>query len=293
MKCRRLFLLAGLLSSSSCAFLSLEEEVTLICPSPPVAWQIAFPGLGFRVVTGHSRGAAVVTEIAGWRVPSSCRCSRAVNSPIVAWPYEPGNQRSAAFTPGLLRPAGGFFPLSFRASGERQVVELSWEEGPAALVMSRVAGEGRDTSRFNVPRLCRFLGESGEPWSQDLDAAAQKISQGEFTAWDIDQLPCRDAEVEPGPGTWFLESPFSPTFESTGGRLILPHVALGTHRLFSIEGLSWTLEVGEKETMLMPAPPDCPVFAELVHSKPRQRTSPRFRVRGFFESMGPGRCGIS
>jgi len=269
MKCLRLFLLAALLSSSSCAFLALEEEVTLLCPSPPVAWQIAFPGLGFRVVTSDSRGAMVVTEIADWRVPASFRCSRTVNSPIVAWPYEPGNRHSPAFAPGLLRPAGGFFPLSLRASGDRQVVELSWEDGPAALVISRVAAEGRDTSCFNVPRLCRFLGETEEPWALDLDTAAQKISQGEFTAWDIDRLPCRDAEVEPGPGTWFLESPFSPTFESTGGRVVFPQIARGTHRLFSMEGPSWTLEIDQNQSVLVPAPADRSVSRELVHAKLR------------------------
>lgn len=218
--------------------------MTLLCPSPPVAWQIAFPGLGFRVVAMDCRGGALVTEVVDWRLPHAIRCSRGVNTPIIAWPYEPGSPRSAAFAPGLLRPAGGFFPLSLRTAGNRQVVELSWEDGPAALVVSRIVDAGRDPSRFNVPRLCRFLRETGEPWALDLDAVAQKISQGEFTAWDIDALPCRDAEVDPGPGTWFLESPFSPMFKSTGGRIVLPRVADGVHRLFSMEGPSWTLEIG-------------------------------------------------
>ena len=243
-------LLAALLASSSCSFLALEEEATLLCPSPPVAWQIAFPGLGFRVVTSDSRGGMLVTEIADWRVPAAFKCSRTVNSPIVAWPYEPGNRESPAALPGALRPAGGFFPLSFRSIGDRRVVELSWEDGPAALVISRVAAEGRDTACFNVPRLCRFLRESGDPWALDLDAVAQKISQGEFTAWDIDRLPCRDAEVEPGPGTWFLESPFFSTVESTGGSVVLPRITLGTHRLFSMTGPSWALEIDEKECVL-------------------------------------------
>jgi hypothetical protein len=253
--CLRLFLLAALVSSSSCSFLALEEEVTLLCPSPPVAWQIAFPGLGFRVMTLDSRGAMHATEFSDWRVPAAFRCARTVNSSIVAWPHEPGNPQSPAFLAGVLRPAGGFFPLSLRASGDRQVVELSWEDGPAALVVLRVAAAGRDTSCFNVPRLCRFLREAGEPWALDLDAVAQKISQGEFTAWDIDRLPCRDAEVEPGPGTWFIESPFFPTVDSTGGKVVLPQITWGTHRLFSTAGTSWTLEIGERESVLMPGVP--------------------------------------
>jgi hypothetical protein len=244
---------AALLSVSSCSFLALEEEVTLLCPTPPVVWQIAFPGLVFRVVTTDSRGAPLVAEVTDWRDPVALKCLRTANAPIVAWPYEPGNRQSPVCVPGLLRPAGGFFPLSLRANGNRQVLELSWTDGPAALVIARVAAEGRDVSRFNVPRLRLFLRESGEPWSLDLDAVAQRIAQGEFTAWDIDPLPCRDVEVEPGPGAWFLESPFSPTFEANGGRILLPRIALGTHRLFALTGRSWVVEVGENECVIVPA----------------------------------------
>ena len=71
----------------------------------------------------------------------------------------------------------------------------------------------------------------------------------------LDRLPCRDAEVEPGPGTWFIESPFFPTVDSTGGKVVLPQITWGTHRLFSTAGPSWTLEIGERESVLMPGVP--------------------------------------
>ena len=251
MRCFRPFPVVAMLFLSSCTFFALEEEVILLCPTPPVAWQIAFPRLGFRVVTWDPRGAPLVTEVADWRERAVVRCCRVANSPIVAWPYEPGNLQSSACAPGLLRPAGGFFPLSLRADGDRQVAELSWADGPPALVIARVAAEGRDISRFNVSRLCLFLHESRDPWSLDLDAVAQGIAQGEFSAWDIDPLPCRDAEVEPGPGSWFLESPFSPTFEANDGRILLPRIALGTHRLFALSGRSWTIDVGENECVIV------------------------------------------
>jgi len=105
------------------------------------------------------------------------------------------------------------------------------------------------------PTALQVSSGHGEPWALDLDAVAQKISQGEFTAWDIDRLPCRDAEVEPGPGTWFIESPFFPTVDSTGGKVVLPRITWGTHRLFSTAGPSWTLEIGERESVLMPGVP--------------------------------------
>jgi hypothetical protein len=250
---RRLFplSLAVLLSSSSCSFFAVEEDALLLCPTPPVPWQIAFPHLGFRIVTTDWRGRPCVTEIADWRSPARFRCPRAVNTPIVAWPYEPGNSEPRAGSPGILRPAGGFLPFSLRASGDREVIVLSWEEGPAALVAARVQAEGRDISRFNVSRLCEFLGEHADPWALDLDFMAQRIAQGEFSAWDIDRLPCRDTEVEPGPGTWFLESPFLPTFVAADGRVLLPQVTRGTHFLFSTAGSSWRMQSGENESVLV------------------------------------------
>ena len=196
------------------------------------------------------RGRPGVTEIADWRCPARVRCPRAVNTPIVAWPYEPGNPESPAGSPGILRPAG-FFPLSLCAEGNREMIVLSWEEGPAALVAARVQAEGRDMSRFNVSRLCGFFREHAEPWALDLDFMAQRIAQGEFCAWDIDRLPCRDTEVEPGPGTWFLESPFSPTFAAADGRVLLPQVTRGTHFLFSTAGSSWRMQAGENESVLV------------------------------------------
>ncbi len=122
-------------------------------------------------------------------------------------------------------------------------------------IMSRVAAQGRlDVSLFNVQRLRRFIQERADPWALDLDSVAQKISDGDLTAWDIDMLPCRDAAVEPGPGTWFLESPFFSPLEAVDGRVTLTGVSLGCHWLHSLGGRSWKMEVGEQETVLVPAP---------------------------------------
>ena len=134
------------------------------------------------------------------------------------------------------------------------MLALSWEDGPAALVIARVAGEGRDVSCFNVPRLCRFLREHEDPWALDLEAVAQQIARGEFTAWDIDPLPCRAVEVCPGPGTWFLESPFSPSFPAKEGTVFLPLVPFGMHELFALDGQGWTLQVDEKGSFLAQDP---------------------------------------
>jgi hypothetical protein len=255
MRLSYLALVAVVMSSAAGCELTKEAEVKVLFPAPPVLWQIAFPRLCFRVLTRDARNALQDRNVVDWRVPMAVTCARSVNSPILAYPLESGPADSAEPASADLRPAGGFYPLSLRTFQSGEVLELTWEDGAAAYVMSRVAAQGlSDVSLFNVARLRRFLQEHADPWALDLDAVAQKILQGELTAWDIDMLPCRDAVVEPGPGTWFLESPFSSSFEAVHGRVTLTGVSLGCHRLFSIAGTSWRLELGQQETVLLRAP---------------------------------------
>jgi len=233
-------------SHASCELARDDDEVRVLLPPPPALWQIAFPRLGFRVVTRDARNTPQETQVDDWREPVAITCARSVNTPVLAWPL-------GSRVPGL-RPAGGFYPLSLRTFRDGEVLELTWEDGAAAHVISRVAQQGLlDASLFNVARLRRFLRKHADPWELDLDAVAQSISRGELTAWDIDGLPCRDVELEPGPGTWFLESPFSSSFEAANGRILLSGVSLGCHYLFSLKGACWRVEIGQQEVVMIPA----------------------------------------
>jgi hypothetical protein len=201
MKSPRIALFAGLIGLSSCPVFQTGQRVQVLLPPPPVHWQIAFPGLAFRVTARDGSGAPVQIVVEDWQQPMEIECSRAVNTPILAWPFVPACRGAVPVGPGLLRPAGGFYPGSLRTFRGQEVVELAWEDGAAALVVDRAVSAGRDASRFNVPRLCRLLRERDDPWSVDLDAAAQRIAEGEFTAWDLDRLPSRDVRVSTGGGT--------------------------------------------------------------------------------------------
>jgi len=254
MRMLRATMIAGLVSLSSCPVFQPGQRTQVLLPPPPVHWQIAFPGLAFRVSARDGGGAPVETVVADWQRPLEIECSRAVNTPILAWPFVPGGRGAVQVDPGLLRPAGGFFPGSLRSFEGGEAIELSWEDGAAAFVVDRVASAGRDMSRFNVPRLCRFLQEHGDPWSVDLDAAAQRITEGEFTAWDVERLPSRDVRVAPGAGSWFLESPFFLPCAAEQGVLLLGGVPRGSHSLYSLSGACWRLEVGEGEPLLVPGP---------------------------------------
>jgi len=248
-------LLSGLCLLNACSAFLPEQTIQVLLPAPPSHWQAAFPRLAWKVSARRNDGAMreVVTD--DWRRPVRVECARAVNAPILAWPFVADAGASpgvCSLGAGALCPAGGLFPLSLRTFQGTDVVELSWEDGPLALVVDRLAACGRDTSRFNAARLRRYLREEGDPWTVGLDVIAQKIAQGDFTAWDLDLLPLADVEVQPGPGTWFLESPFCRPQVAREGSIRLSGVPRGSHRLFSLGGSCWRLDVEEETTLLLP-----------------------------------------
>jgi len=238
----------------SCALAQTDQPIQVLLPPPPAGWQIAFPGLVFRVSSRDASGARVEVDAALWHEPVGLTCARSPNVPILAWPWVPAGERSGGVPPGSLRPAGGAFPRCLRDWKGRTVVELSWEEGPAALVLDRAAAQGADLARFNAARLFGYLGKRSDPWKVDLDKAAQRIAEGTFTAWDLDDLPVKDVSLDTGPGTWFLEDPLEPPAGAEGGAVSFGAVAVGAHRLFSLAGAVWRVQVAEGEVMLMPGP---------------------------------------
>jgi hypothetical protein len=248
MQARLLVLAALAVAVHGCSFGAVDQDVQVLVPAPPAHWQVAFPGLSFRVTARDASGAETESVVTDGRTPVTITCARAVNVPILAWPMAPHGRTSD------LRPAGGFFPLSLRELQGREVVELSWEDGAAAVVVDRAAEAGRDMPRFNVERLRGYLAETGDPWRVDLDAVAQHIARGDLTAWDIDRLPAWDVSIMPGEGTWFLESPFAVPRPALNGSLNLPGVPRGSHSLFSLTGGRWSLEVGGEEPVLISRP---------------------------------------
>jgi hypothetical protein len=235
----------------SCELFSPAARVLVVMPEPPPHWQRAFPGLGFTLEYRDASGR--VQEVVGedWSAGVEIACSKEQNSPILAYPWTDADSLAGARV--VLPPAGGFFPLSLGVAGGQQVLSLSWEDGCAALVVSRVRALGRDVGLFNVPRLVERLRLADDPWTWDAVAMAERIAAGDFTVFDIDALPCRDVDLAVGEGQWFLESPCTTVRGAdSAGMGVLPAVPLGPHTLFSLEGARIGIYVGEKETIVGP-----------------------------------------
>ncbi len=251
MKLPRLALCVLAASVAACAVFGPDAEVQVVLPSPPEHWRAAFAGLGFRIVVPRGQSMRAERDAAGGESPVAITLDKITNAPVLAYPFDQGGAGAGAGVPGLLRPAGGFYPYSLRRRDGEEVLALTWEDGAAALVVARLLDRGYDVSLFNVERLSRYLREAEDPWSWDLEAIAEKIARGDFTAWDVDELPRRDAAVSPGPGTWFLESPFALPLAALEGWIVLPGVTWGDHCLFSLGGESCRLSVGERDVVLV------------------------------------------
>jgi len=215
-------------------------------PDIPRHWQQAFPDLSFRLVFQDSAGSwqTVVVPHAGADV--AIRCWKAVNSPVLAYPQA---ERSSA----LLRPAGALYPGDCVHTGGSRHVALSWTGGCQASIFKLLAENGLDTSLVNAERLASYLARYPDPWVLDLNAIAEKLARGDFTAYDIDLLPARDVQMCPGAGEWFLESPFALTQATTSSEsLFLPGLSRGDHALFSVQGRVIRIWVGDRETVIGP-----------------------------------------
>jgi hypothetical protein len=230
-------LAAACVLPAACFAFGPEASVSVVIPAPPEHWIRAFPDLGFLVVFLDAQGRDREVEAADWRTPVSVSCSKAGNTPVLAFPRTSRDAGLLNGARGILRPAGGLYPVSPGASSAEATLELTWEDGAVAYVVSRLISIGRDASLFNAARLADFLRRSADPWKLDLDGIAQKVAQGSFNVYDIDALPGRDVTVKPGVGQWFLESPFCLVMTAQAdGTLTLVNLAQGMHGLFSVNG---------------------------------------------------------
>ena len=247
-----LALIAGTQCLFSCDAFGPLAHVDVVMPAPPQHWSQAFPDLEFRLVFPDSAGREQVVRVTDPGKPVAIECSKNGNTPILAFPScarDPEGQTGRA---GTLRPAGGMYPGSLDESSPRPTLVLDWRDGAAAAVLFRLISLGRDTSLVNAVRLARYFRDAADPWNLDLNLIEEKLAAGKFTAYDIDELPCRDVDVKAGTGEWFMESPFSTVTSLTrDGTLSLPGISLGMHGLFSVDGRLMMIDVGRIETAVL------------------------------------------
>jgi hypothetical protein len=244
---------AGALCLLSCGVLGPLAHVDVLIPTPPAHWTRAFPDLQFCLVFPDSSGREQVVIVADSGKRVAIDCSKTGNTPILAYPVSARDPQGLTGRAGMLRPAGGMYPGSLDESSPHPTLVLDWRDGAAATVLSRLLSLGRDTSLINAARLIRYFRDAEDPWNLDLELIEEKLAAGKFSAYDIDQVLCRDVDVDAGAGEWFMESPFSALTTVTGeGTLSLAGISLGMHRLFSVDGRLIVIDVGRNETAVLP-----------------------------------------
>ena len=179
-------------------------------------------------------------------------CSKAGNSPLLAYPAGVPGEETGGLPPGLLRPAGALYPLDLDTGSPEPTIHLTWQEGPLAVLVSRLAAIGMDIPLLNTVRLKERFELQEDPWNLDVDSMATELASGKFTAYDVDCLPLREVSLASSPGRWFRESPLSaPVDASESGELTLTQISSGSHNLFSTGGTWIRLYVWEKEVTVV------------------------------------------
>ena len=241
----RMPVLLHLLQLSACAFYSPGVALTVRLPEAPEHWRQAFPELGFRIVYPTNDSGAFAERRVDIHTRVTILCPKVLYLPVLAYPNLPGQSID-------LPPAGGVYPLDCDMVAES--IRLSWQRGSVAEVLHRLWEQGVDCSTVNVPRLAEEISSRcrGDPWALDLERICSGLAADEFRLTDIRLAPSRDLLLEPGPGNWFLESPFRLQISAeTDGSLLLRSVPLGAHTLFENPPAARYFLYVQEETTLM------------------------------------------
>ena len=228
----------------SCSFYSPAVSLAVHLPPPPEHWREAFPDLDYRIVYPIPESGGCEERQIDSRTRVVIRLPKALYLPVLAYPNLPDQSIE-------LPPAGGVYPLDCDSTN---TIVLSWQQGAVAEVLHRLWYQGMDCSAVNAPRLAREMSArcQGDPWKLDLDRICARLATEAFRLTDIRTAPSRDLLLEPGAGSWFLESPFcSRVPTDADGSLILESVPLGSHILFELSLGTCIFLYVEEETILM------------------------------------------
>ncbi|UCF97922.1 MAG: hypothetical protein JSV89_22580 [Spirochaetaceae bacterium] len=244
------FLLAAVLVSilllnCGCSFYKSSVTLSVGLPPFPDHWQTTFPDLCFRVVYPVPNLGGFAELLVDGRDRPVIDLSKTLYLPVLAYPNLPDRSLE-------LPPAGGVYPLD--CDDPSRSIDLSWEQGAVAEVLRRLWIQGNDCSAINGARLAREMSErcQGDPWALDLTRICVRLASGEFRVTHIRPAASRDLRLEPGPGRWFLESPFrEPVSAATDGSLLLESVPLGTHCLYESSSASRYLLYVQDEVVLV------------------------------------------
>jgi hypothetical protein len=217
------------LALTGCAFFSAALTLRVRLPEPPPHWQDSFTSWEWLLCFPGPDGGPATRILAAEEREASITVPKQRNLPVTA---------TIVLASGLrLPPAGGIYPLD--ASGDFWDLDISWQNGFAAELLSRLIGGGVEVAGLNSRRLAAEIWDrsAGDPWRLDMNGMAQALATGGFTVYAIRLLAHCSATVTPGTGRWFLESPFAfPLEADADGVLALQDLPVGTHTLFALGG---------------------------------------------------------
>lgn len=246
-KCSAVLYLSLFQVICGCSFYCSSVDLAVHLPQPPDHWQAAFPEINFRIIYPNPESCGFREQLVDGSENLILEIPKDSNIPILGYPILPGETAA-------LPPAGAVYPMDCAPANTH--IRLTWEEGVLAEILYRLDRGGMDCAAINVIRLRQQIHERcpGDPWSLDLDRICLELASGKFHLTDIRPATSRDLLIAPGPGQWFLESPFHrPVAAGADGSLHLEAVTLGGHYLFDNPATTcFFLYISEDSELLLP-----------------------------------------
>jgi hypothetical protein len=211
------------------------------------------PGLAFIIVCPDGSGRIRRISVEDRTQSPIVSCSKTPHMPVLAYPWVPGDGARAPIAPGVLRPAGGLFPIGVEFGSAGGSLALRWEYGPVAELFLLLHEAGMDVGLVDAERLLDLMGNDEDPWRWDIEGIASQIASGDFNAYDIDPLPRKMVRLRAGPGTWLLEDPFrAPMMTDPEGCLEPAWLPFGRHSFLGPDGMRLDVYLDERGAVVLP-----------------------------------------
>ncbi len=113
----------------------------------------------------------------------------------------------ALYPKGLLKPAGGIYPLDLV---DNSTLLLTEEDGFLADILLDLHAENGRVEAVNILKLKQVINENseGDPWSIDGDVLKTSLVLGSISVYKIKKRESRIVVLSDAPGTWISDDPF-------------------------------------------------------------------------------------
>jgi len=199
-----------ILSLSSCTLFSTQRTVTVEVPSLPE--DLSACGTGVWSLVMSSTSGTLRQERLEWTLPLPERIR-------LEWPKE--EDLLILMMPPEWAEGIGPSPCGAYVSPDEGSGSLSWQDGAAVSILTRILQAGGNLYGFNCSRFLGEMAALDNPWTADRDLLIRQLGRREMRSWYIRKAALFQVALTLPAGRWFSQYLAAEPLESGGGSLEL------------------------------------------------------------------------